>query len=95
MSNVKVVAIEPVNGQTPGSRFEVSEREARQLIDKKLVKMDAPVSNKMKPQAENKANPSPAAGKAQTSSALPAARASAKKTVTKSVAGAKVPKTGE
>lgn len=95
MSKVNVVAIEPVNGHGPGARFEVSEREARQLEAKRLVKMDAPVSNKMKPQAENKANPSPAAGKAQTSSALPAARASARKTATKSVAGEKAPTTGE
>lgn len=76
MSTVKVKAIEPCDGKNPGDVFSVSERQAQQLIGKGLVKMDGPVSNKMKAAPANKSRPSPAAGKAQPSSALPVARAS-------------------
>lgn len=94
MSNVKVVAIEPVNGRNIGERFDVSEREAQQLVEKRLVKIAAPASNKMKAAPENKANPSPAVGKAPASSASPAARVSRQTTAKKSGAGAKAKKTG-
>jgi hypothetical protein len=89
MSDVTVIAVEPFNGYARGAEVTVSDREAKQLIDKKLAKMKGPASNKMKVAPENKANPSPAAGRARTSSASPVARASAKKTATKSAAGAR------
>jgi hypothetical protein len=95
MSKVNVIAVEPVNGNAPGSILEVSEHEAQQLVRKGLVKMQGPASNKMKATPENKANPSPAAGKAQKSSASPVARASQKTTAKKSVAGARAAKTDE
>lgn len=87
MSMVRVIAIDGVNGHAPGADWEVTEREANQLLAKGLVKMAGPVENKMAAPVANKSNPSPAAGEVQRSSASPAARASAKKTATRSVAG--------
>ena len=58
MSKVEVVCIEPCNEHRPGARFECSASEARELEEKGLVKMRAPVSNKMKLPPENKRNPS-------------------------------------
>lgn len=95
MSLVKLMAIEPVNSHRPGDTFEAPEREANQLIQKGLAKMDAPVRNKMAQAPANKANPSPAAGRVQRSSASPVARASAKTTATRSNRGAQPEKTGE
>lgn len=89
MSTVRLLAIEPVNSFRPGERFDVSEREARQLIEKGLAKMDGPVKNKMMPPAGNKQ----AAGEAQQSSASQAAPASRKTTATKSENGEKPKRT--
>ncbi len=86
---VTVIAVEPFDGNQPGARVDVSERQAAQLIGKGLAKMQAPHSNKMKLAPENKANPSQAAGEAQPSSALRAARVSPKTTATPSADGAK------
>ncbi len=90
MTTVKVTAIEPFNNHRPGDVVEVTEREAKQLVDKRLAKMAVEPSNKMAPDAErgNKANPSPAAGEASRSSASPAVPASAKTTAKKSAGGA-------
>jgi len=87
MSKVKVTAIDSVNGFNPGEQFEVSEREARQMEEKGLVKMLGAVQNKMAPAPANKANPSKAAGEAPKSPASRAAQASKKTTAKKSVAG--------
>ena len=86
MSKVKMIAIDGCNGHQPGDSFEVSEREAQQLIAKRLAKMSAPVQNKMMPPAGNKE----AAGGVPPSSASPAARASRKTTATTSARGAAV-----
>lgn len=83
MSTVRLLALQPVNSIRPGERFDASEREARQLIEKGLAKMDAPVKNKMMPPAGNKQ----AAGEAQQSSASQAAPASRKTTANTSGAG--------
>lgn len=85
--NVKIICLEPINGHQAGVELEVSEREAKQLVGKRLAKMAVEPSNKMAEQGENKANPSPAAGAARRSSASPAARASAKTTSKPSPAG--------
>lgn len=95
MARVKVVAIEPVNAHRVGDEFEVSEREARQLEEKGLVKMLGDVQNKMAPAPVNKANPSKAAGEATKSSVSPAARVSVSKTARKSVGGVKKPPAAE
>lgn len=92
---VTVIAVEPFDGNQPGARVEVSERQAKQLIQKGLAKMQAPHSNKMKPAPENKANPSPAAGEARPSSASRAARASRQTTAKPSGRGRQADKTGE
>ncbi len=76
MSLVKVVAIEPCNEYRPGENFETTERQARQMIARGLVKMAEPVRNKMALPVANKASPTPAAGRALRSSALPVAPAS-------------------
>lgn len=89
MSTVNVVALEPVNGKHPGESFEVTEREAEQLVGKRLVKLAGPTENKMAAPAENKANPSPAAGEAKPSSASRAARVSPKKTAKPSGVGSR------
>lgn len=94
MSKVEMIAVEPCNGNHPGDRFTVSEREAAQLEDKGLAKMIGPQKNKMATSAENKAAPTKAAGKGARSSASPAARASAKKTAPRSGIGARRRKTG-
>lgn len=87
MSMVRVIAIDGVDGHAPGSDWEVTERQAKQLVDKGLVKMAGPVENKMAEPVANKANPSATAGEAPPSSASPAGRASAKTTAKRSVAG--------
>ena len=89
MSNVEMVAVEPVNRYKPGDRFHVTEREAEQLEGKGLAKMIAPPKNKMAAEPENKANPSPAAGEASPSSASRAARVSPKPTARKSGVGSR------
>jgi uncharacterized membrane protein len=88
MTKVFVRAIEPCDGHKPGDRFEVPERQARELVQLGLVKMMAPLQNKMAPAPANKANPSPAAGRVRRSSASPAARVSPPKTAQPSDAGA-------
>ena len=89
MSKVKVVAVEPFNGNNVGAVVEVSEREAAQLVQKRLAKMQAPHSNKMRAASENKAVPSKAAGEAQRSSASRAAQASPQTTAKPSPTGAR------
>lgn len=84
MSKVKVVAIEPFNGFGVGAIVEVSEREAAQLVQKRLARMAAPHSNKMRADREDKGDPSKAAGEAQQSSALRAAQASQQTTAKQS-----------
>lgn len=86
---VKVIATEPVNAFRIGDEFEVSEREAKQLVDKGMVKMLGDVQNKMQAAPANKAVPSKAAGGETQSSSSRAARASVSKTAKKSAAGAK------
>lgn len=90
MSKVTVIAIEPCNNHKPGDEFDVSEREAGQLIARGLVKMKAPHSNKMAQPLSNKANPTKAAGGAQQSSASPAAQASPLTTASLSESGERV-----
>jgi hypothetical protein len=89
MSKVKVIAIEPFNGNAVGAVIEVSEREAGQLVQKRLAKMQAPHSNKMRAASENKAVPSKAAGEARRSSASRAAQASPQTTANPSGTGAR------
>lgn len=84
---VIVTAIQPFNSHKPGDVFELSEREAAQAEAKGLVKMQVPVSNKMKVEPENKANPSPAGGEGVRSSASPAARVSQQTTARPSGTG--------
>lgn len=87
MTMVRVKAIEPCDMHKPGAVFEVTERVARELVEKRLVKMLAPVQNKMAQPAKNKANPSPAAGRVQPSSASPVAHRSRRTTAKPSDAG--------
>lgn len=89
MSTVKVIAIEPCNQHRPGDRFETSEHEARELVAAGLVKMALAPANKMMPDPINKAHPSPAAGEAQMSSALPAAQVLPQTTAAPSKTGAR------
>ena len=92
MSMVRLVAIEPCNQHAPGTDFLATEREAGQLVKRRLAKLAAPVpANKMMPPAANKANPSPAAGRVRPSSASPAARASVQTTAQPSPRGARPP----
>jgi hypothetical protein len=89
MSKVTVIAVEPCNTHRPGDEFDVSEREAEQLMAKGLVKMKAPHSNKMAAPLDNKANPTQAAGGARRSSASRAAQASLLTTASVSATGDK------
>lgn len=73
---VRVTAIEPHDGHAPGHDYEVPERQANELARRRLVKMAPTVLNKMAQPAENKRNPTPAAGRVRLSSASPAAPAS-------------------
>ncbi len=84
---VKVTAIEPFNMRKIGEEFELPEREAEQAEKKGLVKIMAPLKNKMAAPLENKGNPSQAAGQEQPSSASPAAQASEKTTAKPSEGG--------
>lgn len=93
MSTVTVTAISPFNSFKPGDVFELTEREADQAERKGLVKMQGPVSNKMKIQSENKANPSPADGAVAPSSVSPAARVSPRTTARVSGDGVKPKRT--
>lgn len=70
---VRVTAIEPHDGHPPGHDYEVPERQANALVQRRLVKMAPAVLNKMAPPTENKRNPSPAAGRVRQSSVSPAA----------------------
>lgn len=95
MTMVRVKAIEPCDSHKPGDVFEVPERQARELVDMRLVKMMAPPSNKMAPAAKNKAVPSPAAGRVRTSSASPVAPRSQQTTPQPSEDGAlQIPRLG-
>lgn len=87
MSLVKMVTLDTINGKPAGAEIEVSEREAKQLEDRRLAMRGTDRENKMRAEPENKANPSPAAGKGSKLSASPAARASAKKTPVRSASG--------
>lgn len=98
MSKVEVVAIEPFNSKRPGEKFELTEREAQQAIDKGLVKMLGPHCNKMRAEPANKGGaqvPPKAAGGATQSSASRAAPASRKTTAKPSGAGASKEPAGE
>lgn len=88
MTMVKIKAIEPCDGHKPGDVFEVTERVAAQLVQRRLCKMAGSPQNKMAPQTANKANPSRAAGGAQRSSASRAAQASRSTIAKPSDAGA-------
>ena len=89
MDSVKLIAIEPFDGNQPGQTLTVTERQADQLIAKGLAKKAAPEhANKMKPAPENKANPLQAVGRGRTSSASPAARPSQSRTARQSGSGA-------
>lgn len=88
---MELIAIEPHDGHTPGDRYEAPDRQAKQLIEKGLAKAAPAPRNKMAPSGANKANPSPAAGRARTSSASPAARRSPAKTSNASGSGARAP----
>ncbi len=87
MTTVTVMAIEPFNSHKPGEVFELSEREAKAAEAKGLVKMQGPVSNKMKVQSENKGNPLQAGGETAPLSASPAARVSRQTTAKPSGTG--------
>jgi len=76
MDQVKLIAIEPHDGHAPGDLYSTTERTAAKLIARRLAKMAVPIQNKMAAPVANKANPSPAAGEVQPSSALPVAQAS-------------------
>lgn len=69
MTMVRVVVIEPHNGRTPGDDYLATERESKQLIARRLVRLaiDAP-KNKMLPPPPNKRNPSRDDGPGQPSS---------------------------
>lgn len=85
----KMIAIEPVNGASPGDTFEATAREAEQLEAKGLAKrVPAPLNKKAAP-GEDKKNPSEAGGEAQPSSASPPAQASRGTTAKPSAAGEK------
>jgi len=88
MSMVKMVAVEPCDSCQPGEQFEVPERQAAQYEAKGLAKRAAGHANKMATPVENKASPSPAAGKDVTPSASPAAPVSPRKTAAPSKRGA-------
>lgn len=92
MSMVKMVAIEPCDSYHPGDEFEVPERQANQYETKGLAKRAAGHANKMATPVENKASPSPAAGRAAQPSASPAAPASPRKIATASTRGATTPR---
>ncbi|MGQ2994273.1 hypothetical protein [Variovorax sp.] len=84
MTMVKMIAIDGCNGHQPGDQFLATEREAKQLVDKRLAKMAGPPKNKMMPPAGNKG----AVGEEPPSSASPAAPASRKTTANRSARGA-------
>jgi len=90
MSLVTLIAVEPCNGHNPGEDFQATEREAKQLLQRRLARMAVGSSNKMLPPPANKQNPSLAAGGAPLSSASPAAPASVQTTAQTSTAGARV-----
>lgn len=94
MSMVRVVAIEPHNNHHPGDDYLATERESRQLIAKRLVRMaiEAP-RNKMMPPPANKRNPSRDDGRGPPSSPSPAAPVSPPKTVPPSGRGVRAPRT--
>jgi hypothetical protein len=92
---VKLTAIEPFTlnkSWRPGDVLTVpddlSQTEADQLTRKGLAKMSATPRNKMAPAAENKADPTAAAGEARPSSASRAAQASPRTTASRSGNGA-------
>jgi hypothetical protein len=70
---VRVTAVQPHDGHQPGADYEVPERQANDLLKRRLVKMAPAVLNKMAQPAANKRNPISAAGKVPQSSASPAA----------------------
>ena len=85
----KMIAIEPINGHSPGEPFDATAREAEQLEGKGLAKRAPAPLNKVAPKGEDKNNPSEAGGEAQPSSASPPAQASRGTTAKPSVAGEK------
>lgn len=85
----KMIAVEPINGRTPGEEFKVTAREADQLEAKGLAKRAPAPVNKVAPKGEDKNNPSEAGGEAQPSSASPPAPASPEKTAKQSGGGEK------
>lgn len=86
---VRMTAIEPINGKSPGDVIEVGEREAVQLEQRGLACRSAPEhENKMAAASENKAHPTAAAGVTLPSAASRAARASQKPTAAPSKRGA-------
>jgi hypothetical protein len=91
---VRVVAIEPHNTHGPGDDYLATEREARQLIAKRLVRMaiEAP-RNKMLPPPLNKRNPSPDDGQGQPSSPSRRAPVSPPTTAPPSESGVQAPRT--
>lgn len=89
---IRLIAIEPHDGRQPGDTYSATERTARALLARRLVKMAAPVQNKMAPAHANKGNPSPAAGAEQPLSASPVAQASPETTVPSSAIGTSPPR---
>jgi hypothetical protein len=99
MTSVRVIAIEPCNGKSPGEDFEVSEREANKLVERRLVRLavDGAPNNKMRKPPSNKGNvpsPSPGGGGEQPSSPSPADPASPPRTAQSSRRGGQPGSTG-
>lgn len=96
MSQVRVIAIDAHDGYGPGEDYLTTERQARQLITRHLVKMAADIPrNKMMPAPLNKGSPPPLpdAGEVLPSSPSPAAPVSPPTTAPRSARGVRGIKT--
>jgi hypothetical protein len=99
MTSVRVIAIEPINGRAPGDDFETSEREAKKLVERRLVRLaiDGAPNNKMRVPLKNKGtsgDPSGDDGQGQPSSQSPVAPVSDPKTSSSSESGGMPGRTG-
>jgi hypothetical protein len=73
---MRIVALDTYDNIQEGTAYDCPDHQAHKLIAKGLAKMGPIPQNKMAEPSSNKANPSPAAGEVQPSSASQAARAS-------------------
>lgn len=85
---MKLLTLEPFDGHGPNEIIEVPDKQAEKLIAKGLAKPAPVPQNKLAQEGSDKADPSEAAGQARTSPSSPAAPRSARKTATRSGAGA-------